>query len=276
MRRTGSRAAFQGFQGVIEPHEMHCYYNSRAGSCLAMNAAAQPPAAAAAAVPTTPAGPAKIAVIGFQEAVAQTNDFQRRLPICKKKYDPKRQELKTLNDQIASLQKELQAQSATMTDADRASKAKLLDDKQKEMKRSGEDAQTDYQQDMQQTFAAVAGKFAENLDAYAKEHGYSIVLDGGNQQLPVVIYANPAVDISKAVVEAYNVKSGIPAPERTAAPASAPAKSAVPTRRPSPTSQQSTLSTEGLAKSARPSSRGQAPTFLLPTSLVPSHLSSAV
>ena len=181
-------------------------------SCLAMNAAAQPPAAAAAAVPTTPAGPAKIAVIGFQEAVAQTNDFQRRFADLQKKYDPKRQELKTLNDQIASLQKELQAQAATLSDADRASKAKLIDDKQKEMKRSGEDAQTDYQQEMQQTFAAVAGKFAESLDAYAKEHGYSIVLDGGNQQLPVVIYANPAVDITKAVVEAYNLKSGIPAP----------------------------------------------------------------
>src|SRR5579863_9732761 len=190
-------------------------------SCLAMNAAAQPPATAAAAVPTTPAGPAKIAVIGFQEAVAQTNDFQRRFADLQKKYDPKRQELKTLNDQIASLQKELQAQSATLSDAERATKAKLLDDKQKEMKRSGEDAQTDYQQDMQQTFAAVAGKFAETLDAYAKEHGYTVVLDGGNQQ----------VDIIKAVVEAYNVKSGIPAPERTATPrpaATAPAKSATP------------------------------------------------
>src|SRR5580658_9017250 len=76
-------------------------------SCLAMNAAAQAPAAAAA-----PAGPAKIAVIGFQEAIAQTNDFQRRFADLQKKYDPKRQELKTLNDQITSLQKELQAQSA--------------------------------------------------------------------------------------------------------------------------------------------------------------------
>ncbi len=199
-------------------------------SCLAMNAAAQPPAAAA--VTTAPAGPAKIAVIGFQEAVAQTNDFQRRFADLQKKYEPKRQELKTLNEQITSLQKELQAQSATLGDADRATKAKLLDEKQKDMKRAGEDAQTDYQQDMQQTFGAVASKFAESLDAYAKEHGYSVVLDGGNQQLPVVIYANPAVDITKAVVEAYNVKSGIPAPEHTAAPAathgaaSAPAKSA--------------------------------------------------
>ena len=196
-------------------------------SCIAMNAAAQ--AAPAAAVTTAPAGPAKIAVIGFQEAIAQTNDFQRRFADLQKKYEPKRQELKTLNDQITSLQKELQTQSATLSDSDRATKAKLLDDKQKELKRSGEDAQADYQQDMQQSFAAVAGKFAETLDAYSKEHGYSVVLDGGNQQLPVVIYANPSVDITKAVVDAYNVKSGIPAPEHPAASApgargTAPAK----------------------------------------------------
>ena len=188
-------------------------------SCLAINAAAQSPAVSAAAPsePAAPAGPAKIAVIGFQEAVAGTNDFQRRFADLQKKYEPKRQQLKTLNDEIASLQKELQGQSATLNDSDRANKAKSLDDKQKELKRAGEDAQTDYQQDMQQTFAAVAGKFAETLDTYSKEHGFTVVLDGGNQQLPVVIYANPSVDITKAVVDAYNVKSGIPAPEHTAA-----------------------------------------------------------
>jgi outer membrane protein len=201
-------------------------------SCLALNAAAQSPTVAAAAPSetTAPAGPAKIAVIGFQEAVAGTNDFQRRFADLQKKYEPKRQQLKTLNDSIASLQKELQTQSATLSDSERATKAESLDDKQKELKRAGEDAQTDYQQDMQQTFAAVAGKFAETLDAYSKEHGFSVVLDGGNQQLPVVIYANPSVDITKAVVEAYNVKSGIPAPEKTAAPASAPGASKAPAK----------------------------------------------
>ena len=190
-------------------------------SCLALNSAAQSPAVSAAAPTETaaPAGPAKIAVIGFQEAVAGTNDFQRRYADLQKKYEPKRAQIKTLNDEIASLQKDLQAQAATLSDSDRATKAKLLDDKQKELKRTGEDAQTDYQQDMQQTFAAVAGKFAETLDAYAKEHGFTVVLDGGNQQLPVVIYANDSANITKAVVDAYNVKSGIPAPEHAAAPA---------------------------------------------------------
>ncbi len=204
-------------------------------SCLALNAVAQSNAVSAAApgASTVPAGPPKIAVISFQEAVAQTNDFQRRFGDLQKKYDPKRQQIKTLSDEIAGLQKELQAQAATMSDADRATKAKLLDSKQKELKRTGDDAQTDFQQDMQQTFGAVAGKFAQTLDAYAAEHGFSVVLDNGNQQLPVVIYNNPSVDISKPVIEAYNVKSGIPAPEHPAAATAPGARGTVPARTPS-------------------------------------------
>ena len=42
-----------------------------------------------------------------------------------------------------------------------------------------------------------------------------------NQQVPVVLYANQSTDITKAVIDAYNTKSGIPAPEHPAA-ASAP------------------------------------------------------
>jgi outer membrane protein len=195
-------------------------------SCLALSAAAQSPAVAAAAPDATsaPAGPPKIAVITFQEAVGQTNDFQRRYADLQKKYDPKRQQIKTLSDEITSLQKELQAQSATLSEADRATKAKLLDEKQKELKRTGEDAQSDFQQDMQQTFGTVAQKVAETIDSYAKEHGFSIVLDR-DQQVPVVLYANESSDITKAIIDAYNVKSGIPAPERPAAGA-APAKAA--------------------------------------------------
>ena len=198
--------------------KLTCFTVAALASCLALSASAQSRAVAAAApdagaVPSSP----KIAVITFQEAVAATNDFQRRYADLQKKYDPKRQQIKTLSDDINALQKQLQAQSATLSDAERATKAKLLDDKQKELKRTGEDAQGDFQQDMQQTFGTVAQKVAETINAYAKEHGYSVVLDR-DQQVPVVLYANESSDITKTIVEAYNVKSGIPAPEHPAAP----------------------------------------------------------
>jgi outer membrane protein len=48
------------------------------------------------------------------------------------------------------------------------------------------------------------------------------------QQQGIVLYANPAADITKAVIDAYNVKSGIPAPpaQPAAKPASQPVKPA--------------------------------------------------
>jgi outer membrane protein len=193
-------------------------------SILTLSAAAQTPAVSAAApsAPVTPAGPPKIAVIAFQEAVAQTNDFQRRFADLQKKYEPKREQLKGLSDEIASLQKDLQTQSATLSDAERSKRAKTLDDKQKQLKRDAGDAQNDFQQEMQQTFGGVADKFGQVMTSYAQEHGYTVVLDGGNQQLPVVLYANSSADITKAVIDAYNVKSGIPAPPAQPA-AAAPA-----------------------------------------------------
>ena len=63
--------------------------------------------------------------------MAGTNDFQRKFADLQKKYAPKRDELKTLGDQIATLQKELQTQGATLSDAERAKRAKVIDDKQK-------------------------------------------------------------------------------------------------------------------------------------------------
>jgi len=195
-------------------------------TCLAANAQPAATSAATSAAPAAavPAGPPKIAVIAFQEAVAQTNDFQRKFADLQKKFDPKRQELKTLNDEIANLQKELQAQSATLSDAERARRAKAIDEKQKQLKRTGEDAQGDFQQQMQQTYADVASKVVDVMNSYAQEHGYTVVLDGGNQQQPVVLYATPSADITKAVVDAYNVKSGVPAPpaQPTAAAPAAP------------------------------------------------------
>jgi outer membrane protein len=155
---------------------------------------------------------AKIAVIAFQAAVTQTNEFQRNLGDLQKKYEPKREELKTLNDQIETLQKQLQTQGATLNDAERESRARTISDKQKQLQRDQEDDQNAFQQEMQDTFNGVAQKVGEVLIAYAQQHGYTLVLDGGEQQTQMVLYANPGTDISKAILDAYNVKSGVPAP----------------------------------------------------------------
>lgn len=175
-----------------------------------------PPAAGDTPAPT--AAPAKIAVISFEAVVAQTNEFQRDMADLQKKYEPKRVALKTLNDQVAALQKQVQAPADAQADANREQQARELGEKQKQLQRDQEDDQNDFQTDMQSTFTGVASKVGDVMIEYAQQHGYTLVLDGGNQQVQMVLYHNPATDISKAVMDAYNAKSGIPAAPSAATP----------------------------------------------------------
>lgn len=168
----------------------------------------------------TPAAPTKIAVIAFQAAVTQTNEFQRNFADLQKKFSPKRDQLKALSTQIDTLKSQLQAQGDTLSEADRATRARVIDDKEKQLQRDGEDAQNDFQQEMQDTFAGVATKVGAVLTSYAQAQGFTLVLDGGTQQSPVVLYASASTDITKAIVDAYNVKSGVPPPP--AEPATTP------------------------------------------------------
>lgn len=186
-------------------------------SGLALNAAAQAPSAStpAMAAATAPAGPAKIAVIAFQVAVAQTNEGQRNFADLQKKYQPKRAQLKAMSDEIDGLTKQLQTQGATLSEAERASRAKTIDDKKKVLQRDAEDAQNDMQQEMQELYNTLASKVYDVLASYAKEHGYTLVLDVAQQQTPV-LYASESTNITKAVMEAYNLKSGVPAPPPSA------------------------------------------------------------
>jgi outer membrane protein len=195
-------------------------------SGFALSAAAQTSAAPAAA----PAGPARIAVIAFQAAVGQTNEFQRNFADLQKKYEPKRTQLKTLSDEVDNLTKQLQTQGDKLSDAERASRAKTIDDKKKQLQRSGEDAQNDFQGEMQEMYNGVASKVYDVLSTYAQQQGFTLVLDVSQQQNPV-LYANESTNITKQILDAYNVKSGVPAPPAQPAGTAAPA---APSLKPAP------------------------------------------
>jgi outer membrane protein len=190
-------------------------------SGLVLSAAAQnlPPAAA------VPAGPAKIAVVNFQAAVALTNEGQRKFADLDKKFQPKLQQLKGLSDEIDSLTKQLQAQGDKLSPAEQQTRAKVIDDKKKQLERTGEDTRNDYQSEGTEIYNGLASKVYEVLANYAQQQGFTVVFDATtSQQTPVVLWASTSTNISQAVVDAYNVKSGVPAPP--AQPAAAPARPA--------------------------------------------------
>jgi outer membrane protein len=158
-----------------------------------------------------PAAPARIAVIAFQEAVARTNEGQRDFADLQKKFAPKREQLRVVNNEIDELTKKLQAQTDKLSVAERVSQARRLEEKKKQLQRDAEDAKNDYKTEMQKTYNNLASKVYDVLVNYAQQQGYTLVLDAAQQQNPV-LFANESTNITKPIIEAYNVKSGVPAP----------------------------------------------------------------
>jgi len=192
-------------------------------SAFTLTAAAQTPAAAAA-----PAIPAKVAVIAFQVAVAQTNEGQRDFSDLQKKFEPKRTTLKSQSDEIDNLKKQLQAAGEKLSPAESAARTKTIDDKTKQLQRAAEDAQNDFQTEVQEMYNTLASKVYEVVSSVAKDSGYTLVIDVSQQQSPV-LWAADSTNITQAVVDGYNTKSGVPAPPASAkAPAGTPAKPAAP------------------------------------------------
>jgi outer membrane protein len=78
---------------------------------------------------------------------------------------------------------------------------------------------------MQQMMNTLAQKVGQVMTSFAQLRGYTLVLDAGEDESALVLYATPSTDITKAVIDAYNQESGVPAPARqtSAQPASQPA-----------------------------------------------------
>jgi outer membrane protein len=172
--------------------------------------------------------PSKVAVIAFQAAVAKTNEGQKSFAELEKKYQPQQDQITTMKTQVDALTKQLQTDGPKLSDQERQARAKVIDDKTKELDRTAQEARTDFQQDISQAYGALAEKVYGVMKTYAEQKGYTLVLDYSGQQTPV-LFAGQNTDITDAVIQAYNVKSGVPAPAPAAqgeavpdAPAPAP------------------------------------------------------
>jgi outer membrane protein len=188
-----------------------CVLASGLGVVAVAQAAPAKPDPTAAAAPVQITGATKVAVINFQQAVGQTNEFQRDIADLRKKYEPREQQLQQQNTEIESMKKQLQDGGEKISDADRQTKLRTIDDKTKSLQRSAEDLRNDEQTDGQGTFQQVGQKVYDVMVSYAQQQGFGLVLDA-SQQNSGVLWPSPQSDITKPVTEAYNAKSGIPAP----------------------------------------------------------------
>jgi len=113
------------------------------------------------------------------------------------------QRLKTLQDEVTRLQ-----QAGGATPAQIQAKIDTLDLQKREYTRKGEDAKAQYQKRYQDLFSPLQDEVSKALDAYAKAHGITMIIDGS--QTPI-LYVAESMDVTRAFISEYNLKNPVTA-----------------------------------------------------------------
>jgi outer membrane protein len=197
--------------------------------------AASAPATAPSPASASPAPVAtKIGVVHIQDAILATEEGKKEFDALQQRFAPKQAELKNLNDEVENLKKQLEAQGPKLNDDERASRARVIDTKQKALQRNYEDAQSEFQQAEGELVNRIGGKMLKVLEKYAQANGYSIVMDVSNPQTSPVLWATQGTVLTKELVDAYNTENPVagapakPAGAATTRPAAPTARPATP------------------------------------------------
>ncbi|MDX6445790.1 MAG: outer membrane protein [Blastocatellia bacterium] len=167
---------------------------------------------------TSPAGPAPTQTGAIPEtklALVNTDDFAdektgiTRLVAAMKRVDgefqPRRTELQTLQTQIEKATADL-TKAQPLQDA-RVSQQQndKIEAMKTEFKRKGEDAQAAYQKRLQDVLGPIYDDIGKALDAYAKAHGITLILDVTKTQ--GIVSAAESLNITAPFIIEFNSKN---------------------------------------------------------------------
>lgn len=169
--------------------------------------------------------PGKVGVISVQGAIVGTKDGQKAAGELETKFAPKRKDIEGRQNEVNQLEDQMRKGGSLMSDEKRAQLARDIDEKKKRLNRDMQDAQEEFEGEQQRLLQGLGQRMLAVIEKYAKDNGYTMVLDVSNPQTPV-LYASSAIDITQDVISLYDKSPAASAP---AAPATTtPAKPATP------------------------------------------------
>jgi outer membrane protein len=178
------------------------------------------------------AGPEKIGVLNMQIAITSTAEGKQASSELQAQFAPRQAELETVRKQIEDIQTRLRNGASTLSDEEKQRLVRENDTLTRGYQRKQQDFNDDGNEAQREVIDRIGRRLMEVVEKYARDNGYSIVLDNSSQNTPVIFSAN-GVDISQDIIrlfdQQYPAKAGgaKPATQRPAA-----AKPAAPTEPP--------------------------------------------
>jgi outer membrane protein len=175
--------------------------------------------------------PNKVGVISIQGAIVATKDGQKASQELDTKFVPKNKEFQSRQSEIVQLQDQLTKGGTVMAEDKRNQLARDIDEKKKRLERDMQDAEEDLRGEQQKVLSGLGGRMMAVIEKYAKDNGFSLILDVSNQNTPV-LYASSNIDITQDIISLYDKSSATGGPATTTSTSSP--KPASPAAKPAP------------------------------------------
>jgi outer membrane protein len=158
------------------------------------------------ALPAVAQSAGKIGVISIQGAIVGTQDGQKAAKEIQTRFNPKKAELDRRQSEISQLQDQLNKGRNTLSEEGLQKLTREIEQKTKMLNRDSDDARAELDQEEQKTMGQLFSRIQVVIDKYAKDHGYTLILDVSSPQTPV-LYRSETIDITKDIVELYDKNS---------------------------------------------------------------------
>lgn len=160
-------------------------------------------AAQAAPAPAAAAVSERVAIINIQAAIRGTAEGQKAAAAIRTEFVPRQNDLKSQSKQLQALQQQLKDGGNTLSIGAKDELEQRIADKQKQIQRAYEDAQSDLQSAETDAVNRIGQKMMKVISTYATQHGYALVLDVSNPNTPV-LFAAQGINITAPIVALYN------------------------------------------------------------------------
>jgi outer membrane protein len=188
-------------------------------ACLIGTAAASAQAAPAAGAASVPKS---VGIINLRGAIGSTAEGKQASAELQSQFAPRSAEIDNQTKAITDLQQRLQSSQGKLSQEEEARLTAEGQRRTQKLDRLRTEFQDDASAAQQDVLERIGRKMVDVLDRYARENGFSVILDTSGQNSPI-LYASNQVDVTQDIIrlydQAYPVKNGPGAAPATAKPA---------------------------------------------------------
>lgn len=142
----------------------------------------------------------KVAVLNYAAVIRQSNAGKKLFAEFEQKASAKQTEFQQKRNEIATLQRQLNEQAASLNPEARQALSRNIEAKNTQLTRAQEDAQREFNEMQQQIVRQIASQLRPVVEKYAQDQKISLIVNFSQE----VFFVNPAIEITQEIIEQFD------------------------------------------------------------------------